>query len=87
MLATFFAAGMILIDGINSVCLARLIDRADKTARITSRILAASIVGLGLITAASGIATQIHQPVEKVRPHETGSSATWIDLADLKPYC
>lgn len=69
LLAALFVSGMILIDGINSLCLARLIDRADKTARITSRLLAVSIVGLGLITAASGIATQIRQPAQSVSPH------------------
>ncbi|MDH5285314.1 MAG: nickel transporter [Betaproteobacteria bacterium] len=54
--AGIFVGGMLVVDGINGVWLARLIRRADRTAIVASRVLALSVAGLslavGLFTAA-----------------------------------
>jgi high-affinity nickel-transport protein len=47
-----FTLGMLLTDGVNGLWIARLIRRADQTARIASRVmgLAVSLLGIGVAT-------------------------------------
>ena len=57
-LALLFVAGMLLTDGINGWWLWRLIRRSDQTARVASRVMALAVAGVGLLTAALGVAYQ-----------------------------
>jgi len=56
MLGLLFMLGMLLTDGINGLWIARLIRRADQTARIASRLMSLVVGGISLIAAAFGIA-------------------------------
>ena len=58
-LALLFIAGMLVTDGINGWCIARLIRRTDQTARVASRVMALAVSGVGLLTAAFSVASQI----------------------------
>jgi high-affinity nickel-transport protein len=49
-------AGMLLTDGINGLWIARLIRRADQTARIASRVMGLVVAGVSLLVAAFGAA-------------------------------
>lgn len=55
-LALCFVLGMLIADGLNGVWIARLIRRADRAARIASRVLGATIAALSLAVAALGLA-------------------------------
>ena len=57
-LALLFVAGMLLTDGINGWWLWRLVRRSDQTARVASRVMALAVAGVGLLTAALGVAYQ-----------------------------
>ena len=46
-LALLFIAGMLVTDGINGWCIARLIRRTDQTARVASRVMALAVSGVG----------------------------------------
>jgi high-affinity nickel-transport protein len=54
--AGLFVLGMLAVDGVNGVWLARLIRRADRTAAIASRVMACAVAGasfaIGLLAAA-----------------------------------
>ena len=52
--AVLFVAGMLVVDGINGVILARLVRNADRTAAIASRIMA---LGVGALSLAVGLLT------------------------------
>lgn len=51
LLAMLFVAGMLITDGANGLWIARLISSSDRTARVSSRALALTVSGLGLLTA------------------------------------
>jgi high-affinity nickel-transport protein len=55
-LALLFMLGMLLTDGINGLWIARLIRRADQTARIASRVMGLVVAGVSLLVAAFGAA-------------------------------
>lgn len=51
-----FMLGMLIADGANGWWIARLIARADDTARIASRVMALAVAGMSLLVAAYGLA-------------------------------
>lgn len=51
-----FMLGMLLADGANGLWVARLIARADKLARLASRVMALAVAGMSLLVAAYGAA-------------------------------
>lgn len=58
LLALVFISGMLVTDGLNGWWIARLVRRADHTARIASRVLALAISGVGLLIAATAVASR-----------------------------
>jgi high-affinity nickel-transport protein len=58
-LALLFMVGMLLIDGIHGLWVARLIRQADAKARLTSRLMTWAVSAISLLTAAFGISFQI----------------------------
>ena len=76
-LALRFVAGMLLTDGINGWWLWRLIRRSDQTARVASRVMALAVAGVGLLTAALGVA---YQTVPRFDAWAQGKEA-WAGLA------
>ena len=62
-LAGLFVGGMLMVDGINGLWLAKLIRRADRTAAVASRVMALSVAGLslavGLFTVAKLVAPDV----------------------------
>jgi nickel/cobalt transporter (NiCoT) family protein len=54
-LGGLFTLGMVLLDGLNGAWMARLLDRADATAKAVSRALGALVAFLSLLVAAGGI--------------------------------
>lgn len=76
-LALLFVAGMLLTDGINGWWLWRLIRRSDQTARVASRVMALAVAGVGLLTAALGVA---YQTVPRFDAWAQGKEA-WAGLA------
>lgn len=63
-LGLLFLLGMLVTDGLNGWCIARLIRRADQTAALASRIMSVAVSGVSLIVAALGIARQLAPAVE-----------------------
>ena len=55
-LALLFMLGMLLTDGVNGLWIARLIRRADQTARIASRVMGLVVAGVSLLVAGFGAA-------------------------------
>ncbi|MEJ2644186.1 MAG: nickel transporter [Gammaproteobacteria bacterium] len=55
LLGLVFTVGMMVTDGLNGLWVARLIRRADRRARIASRVLGLSIAGLSLLVAGLGV--------------------------------
>lgn len=55
-LGFLFMTGMMVMDGINGLWIARLIRRADATARLASRIMGLAVGGLSLAVAGLGLA-------------------------------
>jgi high-affinity nickel-transport protein len=53
-LGGLFTLGMLLLDGLNGAWMARLLDRADRTAAAVSRVLGLLVAVLSLLVAASG---------------------------------
>jgi nickel/cobalt transporter (NiCoT) family protein len=53
-LGALFTLGMMLLDGINAAWMARLLDRADETARSVSRVLGSTIAVLSLLVGVTG---------------------------------
>lgn len=54
-----FMFGMLLADGANGFWIARLIARADDSARVASRVMALAVGGMSLLVAAYGIARMV----------------------------
>lgn len=54
LLAAMFMLGMLITDGLNGLWIARLIQRADATARLASRVMTIAVSGVSLLTAAVG---------------------------------
>jgi high-affinity nickel-transport protein len=71
-LGLLFLLGMLATDGLNGWCIARLIQRADQTAAIASRIMSLAVSGVSLIVAALGIARQLAPAI-----------AAWADGKEL----
>ncbi len=59
-----FMLGMLLADGANGFWIARLIARADDTARVASRVMALAVAGMSLLVAAYGLARMVWPDVE-----------------------
>lgn len=55
-LALLFMGGMLLTDGVNGLWIARLIRRADQTARLASRVMGLVVAGASLLVAGFGAA-------------------------------
>mgnify|MGYP001767507868 CR=1 FL=1 len=55
-LALLFMLGMLLTDGVNGLWIARLIRRADQTARLASRVMGLAVAGVSLLVAGFGAA-------------------------------
>jgi len=55
-LALLFMGGMLLTDGVNGLWIARLIRRADQTARLASRVMGLVVAGMSLLVAVFGAA-------------------------------
>ncbi len=55
-LGLVFMLGMLIADGANGLWMARLISRADRVARIASRVMALAVAGMSLLVAAYGAA-------------------------------
>jgi len=55
-LGLLFMLGMMLMDGLNGLWIARLIRRADRLACVASRIMGLTVAGLSLLVAGFGLA-------------------------------
>ncbi|MBL0123743.1 MAG: nickel transporter [Betaproteobacteria bacterium] len=64
LLALLFMLGMLIADGANGMWIARLIRRANDTARIASRVLGLALGGMSLLVAAFGIAKLVLPSVD-----------------------
>ncbi|MBK7262523.1 MAG: nickel transporter [Rubrivivax sp.] len=64
LLGALFTLGMLVADGANGLWIARLIRRADETARIASRVLGLALGGMSLLVAAYGIARLLNPAVD-----------------------
>lgn len=63
-LGLVFMLGMLIADGANGWWIARLIARADDTARIASRVMALAVAGMSLLVAAYGLARMVSPDLE-----------------------
>jgi high-affinity nickel-transport protein len=63
-LALLFTGGMLVTDGVNGLWIARLIHRADQTARIASRVMGLVVGSVSLLVAAFGAAKLLLPAVE-----------------------
>jgi high-affinity nickel-transport protein len=77
LLAALFIGGMLLTDGANGLWIARLIRRSDQRARIASRVMGLTVAGVGLLTAALGVAVQTSASAEAW----TEGKELWIGAA------
>lgn len=59
LLALAFVAGMLLMDGLNGLWIARLIRQSALTALVANRTMTLAVAGISLLTAGLGVATQI----------------------------
>jgi hypothetical protein len=59
-----FTLGMLVADGANGLWIARLIRRADQTARIASRVLGLALGSMSLLVAAFGVARLLNPAVD-----------------------
>lgn len=55
LLGLLFMLGMLVTDGINGLWIARLIVRADRIARVASRVMSLVVAGISLLVGAFGI--------------------------------
>ncbi len=55
-----FTCGMLVMDGINGLWIARLLSRADQRARIASRVMGLMVAIISLAVAAFGLARWLH---------------------------
>jgi high-affinity nickel-transport protein len=58
-----FTGGMLLADGINGLWIARLLTRADRRARIASRVMGLMVAAISLSVAAFGLARWLRADV------------------------
>jgi len=58
-----FTGGMLLMDGINGLWIARLLGRADQRARIASRVMGLMVAAISLSIAAFGLARWLHADI------------------------
>jgi high-affinity nickel-transport protein len=58
-----FMAGMLLMDGLNGLWIARLLRKADHQARIASRLMGLMVALISLAVAAFGLARWLHTDV------------------------
>lgn len=58
-LGLLFLLGMVLVDGLNGLWVSRLIDRADRTALVASRVMTAVVAGASLLLATLGAARRL----------------------------
>jgi high-affinity nickel-transport protein len=58
-----FTAGMLIMDGINGLWIARLLRRADHQARIASRVMGLMVALISLSVAAFGLARWLHTDI------------------------
>ena len=63
-LALLFVLGMLLTDGLNGLWIARLIARADRTARRASRIMSLTVSLLSLLVGGWGLARMVSPGVD-----------------------
>jgi nickel/cobalt transporter (NiCoT) family protein len=63
-LALVFTLGMLLVDGLNGMWIARLLRRADERARSVSRAMGLAIVSLSLALAAWSALRQFYPPLD-----------------------
>ncbi|MBS0357334.1 MAG: nickel transporter [Proteobacteria bacterium] len=63
-LGLVFMLGMLIADGVNGWWIARLIARADGTARVASRVMALAVAGMSLLVAAYGLARMVLPELE-----------------------
>jgi high-affinity nickel-transport protein len=57
-LALLFLGGMLVVDGINGLWMAKLMVKADRTALVASRTMGLAVSGVSLLVAAVGVAGQ-----------------------------
>lgn len=55
LLGTLFMSGMLVTDGINGLWIARLLGRADKAARLASRIMGLTVAGISFLVGGLGL--------------------------------
>lgn len=67
-----FTLGMLVMDGINGLWIARLLSRADRMARIASRIMGLAVAAISLGVAAFGLTRWLHADI-----------ASWYDGKEL----
>lgn len=67
-----FTLGMLVMDGINGLWIARLLSRADRMARIASRIMGLAVAAISLGVAAFGLARWLQADI-----------ASWYDGKEL----
>jgi len=63
-LGLVFMLGMLIADGVNGWWIARLIARADGTARVASRVMALAVAGMSLLVAAYGLVRMVSPELE-----------------------
>ena len=64
LLGALFMLGMLVADGANGLWIARLIRRADQTARIASRVLGLVLGSMSLLVAGFGVARLLNPAVD-----------------------
>jgi len=55
LLGGLFTLGMLIADGLNGLCISRLVRRADRSGAVASRVMALGLSGLSLLAAAYGL--------------------------------
>jgi high-affinity nickel-transport protein len=65
LLALVFTAGMLIVDGVNGLWIARLIRSSDAAARVASRVMGMVVGSVSLLVAAVGIGRHLWPVVEQ----------------------
>ena len=65
LVAGLFVLGMLIVDGINGVWISGLIRRADRTAVITSRVMALTVAGISLAVGSFTVAKLLFPAVDE----------------------
>ena len=71
-LGSLFTLGMLLTDALNGFWIARLLRRADETARVASRVMSLVVAGVSLLVATLGISKLVSPAI-----------ATWSDGKEI----